>query len=92
MPDVAVTQVRELCPDARSAVQRLIGRKLRDEEQVSIRVSSPHPAPNPKVRRAAALRLERVMDRAAEKAKHIPDKELEKLIDEAIGHVRRRKR
>lgn len=90
--NVAVRKVKTLPAAARQAVQNLLGRKLKDEEQVSIRISSPHPAPPPEARRASAERLENIMDRAAEKAKHVPKRALNRLIDEALEHVRPRKK
>lgn len=88
MNKVSVRSVRDLEANARQVVQQLIGRRLREEEQVSIRVSSPHPAPRAAARRAAVARLERAMDQAAAKAKHIPSKKLDKLISEALSNVR----
>ena len=74
-------------------VIRIVRRELaREDEQLSIRVVSPHPAPPADVRRAAADRLERIMDAAAEKAKHIPGKNVHRLLDEAIDYVRPRKK
>ena len=69
-------------------MEKLLGRKLKDDERVSIRISSPHPAPGPEARRASAERLEKIMDRAAEKAKHVPKRELNRLINEALEDVR----
>jgi hypothetical protein len=92
MPDVAVQKVKDLQADARRAVQNLLGRELRDEEQVSIRVSAVYSSPSRKVRREAAARLARLVDQAAEKASHIPDQALETLIDETMDHVRPRKK
>jgi len=90
--NIACHKVKELQPDARRIVQELVGRKLREEDQVSIRVIGPHPAPSPAVRRKSAKRLEDLMDNAARKAKDIPAKEIDRLIDEALRHTRARKK
>ena len=92
MEHIAIGKVKNLQAQARRVMQRLVGRELREDEQLSIRVVSPHPAPPADVRRAAADRLERIMDAAAEKAKHIPGKNVHRLLDEAIDYVRPRKK
>ncbi len=79
MENIAMRQVKDLEPAAKRWLQKLLGRKLREDEEVTV-----------VVRPARTDRLEEVMDRMAEKAKHVPEHELEALIDEAMNHVRRR--
>lgn len=79
--NIAVRKVKSLHEEARRVVQNLIGRKLEEKEEVTVLV-----------RRGERDRLDEVMRRMAAKAKHIPPGELEALIDDAMAHVRRRKR
>lgn len=78
MHNIAIQKVRDLESTARQWVQRLLGRELKEEEEVAVLVRKP-----------SSDRLEKVLDRMAEKASHIPEKKLDKLIDEALNHVRR---
>ena len=45
--DVAIRKVKDLQPGVKQAIQDLLGRPLRAEEQLSIRVSTTHKAPPP---------------------------------------------
>lgn len=86
MSDVQIQKASDLTVDARAWLQGLFGRDLDDEERVSIRIL---PAEKDQAKRREAFsRLAKVMDRMAEKAKDIPEEELEALIDEAMDHVR----
>ncbi|MCH8048159.1 MAG: hypothetical protein IID44_31075 [Planctomycetes bacterium] len=86
MSDVQIQKASDLTVDARAWLQGLFGRDLDDEERVSIRIL---PAEQDQAKRREAFgRLTKVMDRMAEKAKDIPEEELEALIDEAMDHVR----
>jgi hypothetical protein len=91
MDNVAMRKVKDLEPAARRWLQKLLGRKLQEAEEVTVMVSSAQSASPEAVRRKAFARLERIMDKAAQKAAHIPDREVEAAIDEAMAHVRRRK-
>ncbi len=91
MANMVVRKVKNLDAAAKRSLQKLLGRQLQAEEEVTVMVFSAHPAPPPSVRRKAFERLERIMDRAAKKAAHIPDSEFEAAVDEAMAHVRRRK-
>ena len=86
MSDVEIQKASDLASDARAWLQGLFGRDLDDDERVSIRIL---PAEQDQAKRREAFgRLTKVMDRMAEKAKDIPEEELEALIDEAMDHVR----
>ena len=87
MSEVQIQKASELASDARAWLQGLFGRDLDDDdERVSIRIL---PADQDQAKRREAFgRLTSIMDRMAEKAKDIPEEELEALIDEAMDHVR----
>jgi hypothetical protein len=85
---IAVRHARDLDSPARDWLQRLFGRPLRDDEDVTIVLSAPHAAPPASERRAAFQRIEKVLDRAAENMRDVPDDEFEEAADEAMKHVR----
>jgi hypothetical protein len=85
---IAVRRARDLDSPARDWLQRLFGRPLRDDEDVTIVLSAPHAAPPASERRAAFQRIEKVLDRAAENMRDVPDDEFEEAADEAMKHVR----
>ncbi len=92
MEHVAVQKVKDIEAAARQWLQRLLGRKLKDEEQVTVMIFPPHAAPSGEAREVAWHRLENVLDKAAERMKDVPDEDFESAVDEAMDDVRRRKR
>ena len=86
MSDIEIQKASDLTGDARAWLRELFGRDLDDEERVSIRIL---PADQDQAKQREAFgRLTTIMDGMAEKAKDIPEEELEALIDEAMDHVR----
>lgn len=85
---IAVRQAKDLDAPARDWLQRLFGRPLRDDEDVTILLSAPHPVPSASERRAAFQRMEKILDRAAENMRDVPDDEFEEAANEAMKHVR----
>jgi hypothetical protein len=74
----------ELGDAARSAVESLLGRKVADEEHVTVMA---YPAQTPESepdRKAAVRELIEDLDSMAASASHIPEKEMDQLIDEAV--------
>lgn len=58
MENVSINWARDLPAPARTAIEKLLGRSLRDDEEVSsIMALDPHPAPSGEARRASAERL-----------------------------------
>jgi hypothetical protein len=88
MGDIAIHKANELPSDARRAVERVLGRVLEPDEEVSIMAFSPHAAPTGEARRKLARRLEDRISRTAESVRHVSDDEQEAAIDEALHHVR----
>lgn len=76
-------------PDERAAAEVLLGRPLGLNETLTIRTQRLHDAPVGEERARAADALRQTMKRMGEKAAHIPDQEMERLIDEAQDDVRR---
>jgi hypothetical protein len=91
MAEIAIHNVRDLGQDARRALEVLLGRRLAEEEQVSVTALAARPAPSGEARKIAAERLFESLSKMSESARAIPDDELESLIDEAMDDVRRRR-
>ena len=88
MQNIAIQKANELPPDARRAVEQVLGRPLEQDEEVSIMAFSPHEAPTGETRQALARQLEDRIARTAERVRNIPEEEQEAAIDEAVNHVR----
>jgi hypothetical protein len=86
--NIAIHKADELPADARRVVERVLGRALESDEEVSIMAFSPHNAPTGEARRHLARQLEDRIARTAESVRDIPDSEQEAVIDEAVEHVR----
>jgi hypothetical protein len=85
---IAVRHARDLDHSAREWLKQLFGRPLRDDEDVTIVLSAPHAAPPASQRGAAFQRMERILDRAAENMRDVPEDEFERAADEAMKCVR----
>ena len=90
MQTISVRRADELGNAARNAVESLLGRKVADEEQVTVMEYPAEPAEDEPDRKAVVRDLIEDLDSMAASASHIPDEEMEALIDEATRHVRRR--
>jgi len=91
MENVSINLARDLPASARSAVEDLLGRSLRDDEEVSIMALGPHPAPSGEARRASAERLRSAIDQLALQAQSVADGEFDDAVDEAMTHIRPRR-
>ena len=85
---IAVQHAKDLERPAREWLQQVFGRPIRDDEDVTIVLSAPHPAPDAALRQAAARRLERVLDKAAANMQGVPDADFHGAVDEAMKHIR----
>lgn len=86
MPNGALRKVVELSPDARHAMESMLGRALRDDEAISVNVYKP--APTSAARDEASRRLRARIDETARKAQGIQESEIDSAIDEAVDHIR----
>ena len=91
MQTISVRRANELGNAARSAVESLLGRKVADEEHVTVMAYPAHPAEGEADRKVAVRDLIEDLDRMAASACHIPEEEMDALIDEAVRHVRHRR-
>lgn len=85
---IAVQHARDLDVSGRDWLQRLFGRPLRDDEDVTIVLSARHDAPSGADKRDALNRLERVLDKSAANMQGVSDREFDEAVDEAMKHVR----
>ena len=88
MQDIAIQRAQELSAEARRAVERVLGRPLHEDEEVSIMALAPHQAPEGGDRQALARKIEQRIKKTARRTKDLPDDRLEEAINEAIAHVR----
>ena len=91
MENISVLKVKELEAAAKQLVQRLLGRKLQDEEEVAVMAFPPHPAPPQDARQQAARRMDEVLDTSAANLTDVSDSDFEAAADEAMEQQRRRK-
>jgi hypothetical protein len=87
MENVSINWARDLPASARTAIEKLLGRSLRDDEEVSIMALHSHPAPSGEARRASAEGLKGALDQLAHKAKRVADEEFDAAVDEAMNHI-----
>ena len=92
MGNIAIHKACELPADARRVVERVLGRALESDEEVSIMAFSPHNAPIGEARQHLAHHLEERIARTAESVRDIPDGEQEAVIDEAVNNSLSRQR
>jgi hypothetical protein len=92
MSDIAIRNVRDLEEGVRGFLEAFLGRELAEEEQVTVMALSVRPAPSGEERKAAVAHLSASVKAMSERANEIPKQELEALIDEAVDHVRGRRR
>jgi hypothetical protein len=85
MQNGALRKVAELSPDARHAMETILGRPLRDDEAIAVNVYKT--AFTGAARDEISRRL-RERDKTAGKARGVPEAEIDAAIDEAIDHVR----
>jgi hypothetical protein len=74
--------------EARVVVERVLGRVIQEDEEVSIMAFSPHPAPASAERQALVRGLEKRVNQTADRARDVADEEVEATIDEALNYVR----
>jgi hypothetical protein len=91
MENVSIHWARDLPASTRSAIEALLGRELRDDEEVSVMSFRPHPAPSGDERRLSAERLRGALGRLADKAVDVGD-EFDAAVDEAMNHIRPRRK
>jgi hypothetical protein len=92
MDNVSINWARDLPSSTRSAIEGLLGRSLRDDEEVSVMSLYSHPAPSGEERRVSAERLKDALDQLADKARDVGGDEFDAAVDEAMNHIRPRRK
>lgn len=92
MENVSIHWARDLPPCTRSAIEGLLGRDLRDDEEVSVMSLRAHPAASGDERRLSAERLRRALDRLADKARDVGGDEFDAAVDDAMNQIRPRRK
>ena len=89
MPNTALRKVRDLSADVRSALESLLGRRLHEEETISVQAYPTHEARTGRERDATWHRIMERIDKTAARVAGVPESQLDALIDEAVDYVRR---
>jgi hypothetical protein len=92
MRNVASQKAADLPQGVKSAVEQLLGRLIDADEEVSVVAVPPQPIPPVGNRAAIAQRLEEFLNRRARKTADVPEEELDGPINDAVDHVRHRRR
>ncbi|MDP2996915.1 MAG: hypothetical protein Q8N47_05455 [Bryobacterales bacterium] len=91
MRTISTRRAGQLGDAARNVLESLLGRTVGDEEHITVMAHPPQPPLTEDDRRTAAQALAQNLDTLASRARHIPEQEMEALIDEAMEHVRPRR-
>jgi len=91
MQTISTRRASQLGDAARSVLESLLGRTVNDEEHITVMAHPPQPPLTEDDRRKAAQALAQNLDSLASRARHIPEQDMEALIDEAMEHVRPRR-
>jgi hypothetical protein len=89
MQELSTHKTQALPAGAREVLEKLLGRRIADDEEVSIWASRPHAAPEGEARKEAWQRLNQQLDRMAAKVQG-PAEDVETLVDEVCDEVRHR--
>jgi len=76
----------------KSAVEQLLGRVIEADEEVSVAAVPPQQIPLSENHTVVAEKLDAMLNRRAAKVQDISDEELDAALDEAVDHVRHRRR
>lgn len=88
MQNISIQKAEELSAEARQVIERVLGRPLHNDEEVSIMAFAPHEAPEDHYRKALARKLEQRIKKTAKRTEDLPEDQLEEAINEAVAHVR----
>jgi Skp family chaperone for outer membrane proteins len=92
MQNVSIQKASELPQSVKSAVEQLLGTVIEADEEVSVAAVPPQQIPPSENRTVVAEKLDAMLNRRAAKVQDIADEELDAALDEAVDHVRHRRR
>ena len=90
MERIASQKASEIERPARQWLQRLLGRSIGEDEQVTIFVATPHTAPAIGDRQTAFRSMNEVLDKSARNMQGISDAEFDETVDESLQQIRKR--
>ncbi len=88
MQNVSIRKAQELPANVKSAVERLLGRSVAPDEEISIVAVPPQRVLPAEDRAQVARQLEALLNRRAKKVADVPEEVIDAAIDEAVNHVR----
>jgi hypothetical protein len=89
MQNDVLCKAGDLTPPVREAFESVLGRRLGDDEAVSIHAYPQRPAPTGQERAEAYRRLLEFGEKVAQRVKDVPEAEINAAIDEAVESVHR---
>ena len=92
MQTISIQKASELPAALKSAVEKLLGRSIAPDEEISITAVPQQRAPASESRAAVSRNLEALLDRRAAKVTGLPEEEIDASIEDAIRAVRRTRR
>ena len=92
MQNVSTQKAHNLPGAVKSAVERLRGRTVAPDEEISIVAMPPRQVPPAVDRAQLARKLEALLDRRAEMIEGVPEEAIDAAIDEAVSRVRHSRR
>ncbi len=91
MHNISIQKASQSPESVKSAVERMLGRPIAPEEEISIVAVPPQQIPPAEDRAQVARQLEALLSRRGEKLKDVPDDAIDIAIDEAVDDVRHRR-
>ena len=83
-----IRKARDLSPEQKTTLERLVGRPISDEEDVSIRVLQPPPYVSPERRREILDGLREYFAQVDSQRKPVSAEQADEIIDEALRSAR----
>jgi hypothetical protein len=91
MPPQAVCKVKEIDPATRDLLKQLFGRDLPADQKILFTLLDVSGATAAPARQEAWATINRILDKAAENMKDLPEAEFEAAVEEAMEQVRPRR-
>jgi hypothetical protein len=90
MEKTAVIAAKDMEPAARNWIAGVLKVELADNDQCTLMLRRPPAAPTPEQRQEAWATIQRILDKAADNMKNVPEPVFEDTLDEAMRTVRPR--
>lgn len=90
MEKTATIAAKDIAPAARDWIAGVLHVQLTDSDQCTLTLRRSPVAPTPAQRQEAWTTIQRILDKAAENMKNVPEPEFEEALDDAMQAVRPR--